>query len=649
MIHALVRAICVAALGAIAGAAWVAFAFIRQPDFTLEMDRDLPRNVSGFYPPELIPGDASFAWTMRSAKVNLQGLDRRVAWLCTVRVRGGRSAPLEQPAVDLGVDGVRVAGGAVTNTYQDLEATVPRSTRPGLVFTITSSSTFVPGPGDSRELGVQVDRVQCRPAEGIALPPRRAYIDGMLSGALLGAAFGAIGITAGSAAGAILLVTFAQAFPLASGPAPYSAYADRAPWLAFWIAAAMFAAIQILDRSGSTSIRQTARFAVAFSAGVLYLKLLAILHPSTPLVDALFQAHRLEWVLAGRYFFTQPMPGGVQFPYAIGLYVFAAPWTAVARDHVTLLRIVVCASECVAGALLYPVVARTWNDRLAGAMASALFTAVPISYWVVGNGNLTNAFGQAIALVTLALVVLCSGERLRVLHVAAWTALSSLALLSHVSTFATLVATLVALAALFWWPGGPALRRPARAVLLATTIAVVFSIATYYRHFGDVYLAAARVRATAPSAAAAPPAPAGPAPAVEAPGSQPPTFASRTGRSLLLAAESVGVPIMILAAIGIWRLVVRRSVDPLVLALIAWGIAFVVFFGVGVMRVGPAFERYSLEFVGRVAYATYPAAVIAAAFAAAWAWRSGIWLRVASIVLLVLAMTQGVRYWVQWR
>ena len=77
----------------------------------------------------------------------------------------------------------------------------------------------------------------------------------------------------------------------------------------------------------------------------LYLLLLAVLHPSKALVDALFHAHRLEWVRAGNYFFTQPMPDGVAFPYAIALYVVASPWMALTRDHVALLRIVVCTAH----------------------------------------------------------------------------------------------------------------------------------------------------------------------------------------------------------------------------------------------------------------------------------------------------------------
>ena len=90
-----------------------------QPPLTLEMDRDLPRNVSGVYPPEFVNGQ-TFAWTSGRAKVSLPGLDRRVPWTCTVRFRGGRSAPLPQPTVDLQVDGVTLGSHAATNELQDL-------------------------------------------------------------------------------------------------------------------------------------------------------------------------------------------------------------------------------------------------------------------------------------------------------------------------------------------------------------------------------------------------------------------------------------------------------------------------------------------------------------------------------------------------
>ena len=649
MTGSLIRAVAIAALGAIGGAACVAAAFALRPAFTLEMDAELPRNVTGVHPPEFVPGGASFAWTGPSARVSLPGLDRRVEWTCTVRIRGGRSAPLSQPVVDATVDGLRAASRTATNAFEDLEVPVPASAdRRGMTLTIAVSSAFVPGPGDPRELGVQIDRLQCRPANGaIALPPRRAYIAGMLAGAIFGAAFASIGITAGSAVGAAVLLALAQAFPLAAGPAPYTAYGDRMPWLALWIAGAMVLVVKMLEWPRGAVLRQTARFALAFSAAVLYLKLAGLLHPAKPLVDAVFQAHRLQWVLDGRYYFTQVMPSGVQFPYAIGLYVFAAPWSAVTRDYVTLLRIVVCAAECVAGAVLYPAIVRTWGDRLAAAIAVALFAVVPTSYWVIGNANLTNAFGQSVAVVAMALVVIWSVQGAALRHVAAWTVIIALALLSHVSTFATLGLTLTALAILMWFAGTPLLRRAGRGVLIATALAGIFAVAIYYGHFLDVYRNALKVRAGAAASAVSAPA----TPGTDAPSPisrRPSTFAVRFARSAQVVGSAIGLPMVGLAIAGIWIVGRRRSRDPLTLALIAWGGTFVVFFAAALMRVDVQFERYSLEFVQRVAYAGAPALAVLAAAAAAAGWRSGIWTRVAATAVLAAAMAIGLREWAAW-
>ena len=124
-------------------------------------------------------------------------------------------------------------------------------------------------------------------------------------------------------------------------------------------------------------MRNTARFAVTFSAGALFLQLLALLHPAKPIVDALFHAHRFEDVLAGRLYFTQLSTSATPFPYAIGLYLFAAPWAFLTANHVALLRVVVSTFEVLAGGLLYTVVVKTWGNRLAAAIAVALFILVP--------------------------------------------------------------------------------------------------------------------------------------------------------------------------------------------------------------------------------------------------------------------------------
>ena len=99
MIQAAGRAAAAAILGALVGAAWAALFYAWHPAFTLDFDRDFPRNVSGIHNPER--DDASgmtFAWTSEDAVVRLPGLDRRATWTLTLRVRGGRSAPVPQIA-----------------------------------------------------------------------------------------------------------------------------------------------------------------------------------------------------------------------------------------------------------------------------------------------------------------------------------------------------------------------------------------------------------------------------------------------------------------------------------------------------------------------------------------------------------------------
>src|SRR4030095_7302320 len=107
----------------------------------------------------------------------------------------------------------------------------------------------------------------------------------------------------------------------------FAPYVTQLPWIAVWISAGLVAFSRGLDSIRPEPLTTAARIGIAISAVALYVKLAALLHPSKLVIDAVFQAHRLEWVLTGRYFFTQTMPSGVQFPYAIALYVFAAPWT----------------------------------------------------------------------------------------------------------------------------------------------------------------------------------------------------------------------------------------------------------------------------------------------------------------------------------
>jgi hypothetical protein len=638
-----VAAILVPAIaGAFLGAAGVVVAYALHPSLTIEMDRSLPRRfASGLYDTER-SGDTTFAWTSQRVDIKLADLNRHIAWTCSVRFRGGRSDPATQPSVDVTADGIIATAMKATNEFQDAAIVLPPRNSSGAVVTVTSSSTSVPGPSDPRELGVQIDRIVCAPQAGIAWPPSGTIRDAALIGAIFGCACALAGLTLGFALVTTLAVTAAQALPLSVGPAPYIPFSTTMVWFAGWIAIVMVAAISVLDRWRSHPLQHSARVVIVVSAAVLYLKLLGLLHPSKLLVDALFHAHRFEWVLAGKYFFTQAMPSGVAFPYAIGLYVFALPWSIFTHDHVSLLRVIVCSAQTIAGALLYPLLIKAWGDRVAAVTAVVLFQFVPLPYGLVGTANLTNTFGEAVALAAVLTASLIPPAR--ALPLAVFFLLSVLAFLSHVSTFAVLGVTLASLAVLYRVFGGPALRPSAWWIAGVTIVGAIVAVVLYYGHFVDVYKDALRVRANTPAAGVR----TGDAMRVASGSSSNLPLASRMTHAIGFALAMIGWPIVLLALVGVWRSAADGLRDRASLAVLAWAIACGVFLGVAVMRVDAPFQRYASEFFGRVLLATFPAAVVLAARGTAWAWNYRLATRLASAFLVVCAALIGHQSWIAW-
>ena len=628
-------------VGACSGMGALAAVYAYDPAITMGMDRGTAA-ISGLYDAERA-GQETYAWTGREADLNLPGLDRRLAWSCTVRLRGGRADPDTLPDVLLTVDGVIASSVRTTNDYQDITVRLPP--KPGAsvtsrtTVTLTSSKTFQPGPADPRVLGVMVDRWTCAPADqGLVRPPRRALVAAAEGGAAFGAALVLVGLSLPAAAAAGVAIGCGQAMPVAWGVGMFTPYVARVPQLAFWIAAILVASIRAFEWFSSRRLHTEARFVGIFTAAMLYLKLLALLHPSKTPIDAVFHAHRLMWVLDGRFFFTQAMPSGVQFPYAIGLYIFAAPWSLLTHDYVLLLRIVVSAAEATGGLLLYLLVSRVWGDRLAGAIAAVFFSVVPRAFEIVGNANMTNAFGQAIALATVAAAVLWRLDRRAWWQVAAFWSLTAFALLCHVSTLALLSATLAALAGLYWWRGRPELRVTALTIMVALAIAVLFSVAVYYGHFADAFRSAVNVRASSAPAAASV--------------ALPQTAMGLSGKVIeaaRLSVAAVGWPMLLLAAVGAvpwWR---RGRRDRLSLAVAAWIAVYVVFVAsVVVAPVGTSFLRYAAEFITRVTLATYPAVVVLASVGAATALRRGWVSRLPAMALAALACAAGLQSWLDW-
>lgn len=649
MVRYWVGAAAAAALSALVGAGWLALVFAASPGVALPFDRPVPGVLAGFYGLER-SGDLTFAWTGPRATVSLPDLDRRVAWHCSVRLRGGRAAGVTQPAVAIEVDGTPAARATATNLFGDIAVDVPpRRGQDGLALTITSAPTFVPGPGDRRELGVQVDHVACAPAGGLALPPRQALVVAATAAASFAIAFVVLGAPLWLAMLAAAGVSGVQSLALVAGPALYTSYLERVPWLAVLPAlSAVLMTRAVAWRTGWQPHPAT-RFVLAYSSVALYLLLLALLHPSKALVDALFHAHRLEWVHSGRYLFTQPMPDGVAFPYAIGLYVVSLPWMALTRDHVALLRIVVCTAHILAGLLLYVAIVRRLQDHLAGALAVILWSLVPQWFLVVGNANLTAAFGQTAATATvLAATIWTLGPR-DYRQGSALFVIAALAQLSHVGTFPQLLAAMLALAVAYRVLGGVALRAPAWWIGGTAIAAAIFSVAIYYGQFGEVYRSLGRVSGHATAVAGRASEPVSPLPGVLPRGGPTPSTGIRIATAADVGLEAVGWPIVLLALGGTARMAWADSRNRLTLAVLAWAAAAAVLLAAAVlMPVEDRFYRYNVEFIARVFYVGWPAVVVLAAAGASWSWRAGPIGRAASIILVSAAVWLGALRWWSW-
>jgi hypothetical protein len=379
-----------------------------------------------------------------------------------------------------------------------------------------------------------------------------------------------------------------------------------------------------IARRRSQPLRNTAKFAAAFSAGACVLKLLVLMHPDMPIGDALFHAHRFQGVLAGNLYFTSTAPGGYAFPYAPGLYVAASPFAWLVRREmgdVMLLRIVATVADTIAGLLLYGMAARGWNDRLAGAMAVALFHLVPLSFRILTVGNLTNAFGQSLSIAALALAASPALRATTGGTTIALALLLSAAFLSHTSTFAILSGCGLLIAVLFVWRGGPALRSPGKAIAVATAIGIVLAAALYYAHFVTTYQTELS-RLGSETAAAAP----------DAGGRGAWARAIAVPRYLHIY---LGTPLLVLAAAGTidrWR---RGSRDRLTLAIAAWVLTCVLYLIVGILT--PLDMRYYL--------AVIPALALLAALGASWWWRAGGTRRIAAALLLAWIVWTGIGTW----
>ncbi len=242
----------------------------------------------------------------------------------------------------------------------------------------------------------------CAPADGVALPPRQALVVAATAAASFAVAFVVLGAPLWlAAAGSHRCCWRAGAGDGDRAGALHALSRSRA--VAGVLTCGVSGAAGRRHRVASGSGRQPGG---ALRPGVLERGVVSVAARAAPPLESRWSMPcsmrtGSNGCARADYLFTQPMPDGVAFPYAIGLYVVSLPWMALTRDHVTLLRIVVCTAHILAGLLLYVAIVRRLQDQLAGALAVVLWSLVPTWFLVVGNANLTGAFGQSAATATL--------------------------------------------------------------------------------------------------------------------------------------------------------------------------------------------------------------------------------------------------------
>lgn len=452
-----------------------------QSDVAIDFDTGPPRRTAtGFYPGERTAEGLTFAWTQATFGLILPGLDRAQPWTVTIRLRAGRpdGTTVElRPAIDgIALPPITLVAADFSERTLTLTPRANRARDASIAFQV--SPTFTPGPADPRELGVQVDWIRLHPAgrptlAARALPPIGA-------GAVSGAVVAVLGLPFWLAAVGLAGLSVAVAAVITQGLGPFVPF----PWTPILISAAITTGLTVaaLPRA-SAGVRLVA----GLTFGAVIVKLLILFHPGMPVGDALFHAHRFQDVLAGKYLFTSIAPGEYAFPYAIGLYVFAAlfeGFTSATFDNVALLRAIVVSGDAFAAALLYRLVVRWRADQIAAVGAVVAYHLLPLSFGVITTGNLTNVFSQSLAMITLVAAARTIKGPLAIAGVAA---LASAAFLSHTGTFAVLSVQLLATSAVLALTGDAERRRTGMALAIATAAAIVLAVGLYYAYFLDVY------------------------------------------------------------------------------------------------------------------------------------------------------------------
>lgn len=233
------------AAGAFTYAALLVCAYAVRPRLVVDLTGDARAATRGVYAAEHA-GGLTWAWTRPQAEVSIATLDRRMSWTWTGRVLLNRAS---SASVRIAVDGLVVAERLVTHNHQLLEVEVPhRFTGAGATLSFTTSPGFVPGGGDTRELGIAFESMSLAPSTGRPLPPAATLLAGSIAIMAVGAALAVMRLSVGWLLACLMLVAGGQAWLLTRGGAAYGPYPVRtvAAGIGLWLGWMLF--LRAVDR-----------------------------------------------------------------------------------------------------------------------------------------------------------------------------------------------------------------------------------------------------------------------------------------------------------------------------------------------------------------------------------------------------------------
>ena len=472
---------------------------VKQPYVVDVADMAYHPYIRGFNDIEIRPGDPSdrYRWSTGSPSIFVPGVGNEpvVVTLTTIGARPG-GAP---PAIGITARGQRFSVQTTVGQRTDSFLLERGDPLDGDIRMNVSVPPFTP-PGDPRELGVIIRRVEIAPASYGLRPfvvPSLPALGGLLAGV---AGLYALLIVTVRRHRPGLAVASAASLLAAAGilyARPDTAFlAGQLPSLGLWTLAlgwlgrgALDCALGAHGHTGTAAAAGSLAFCLAFAVrfgGLTYAQFLTS--------DLVLHVHNVQSVLQGDLVFTEPLPNGTVVPYPPAYYMLISvlswlfgqsevalglllKWTASALD----------ACACLALAWTG---ARLWSP-LAGAMAALAFAASPAAFDLFSAGNYTNIFAQSVLNLTLLLGVAYLGlQYAPSCSAPAWLTLGfGLTMLGH---YGMMLGALAILAPFLLWAVAVLFRNrsvPGAWILLGSAgLALGASVALYYWQLADLIL-----------------------------------------------------------------------------------------------------------------------------------------------------------------